>query len=154
MKWNAWSLFFQQVFFKNYFISFLVTTIWICFFTHNYTRRSCKNAITNRLMLCFLGSQMNNCKLPISLRMKFFRWPYYYFFSSMSVSSAVIIFIHFRVLYFQLQDKLIVSESVTSVYQLTPTIGCAMVGMIRASLTHCRYQSFIGVLSYLWETIP
>ncbi|CAG9538601.1 unnamed protein product [Cercopithifilaria johnstoni] len=28
-------------------------------------------------------------------------------------------------------DKLIVAESVTSLYQLTPTIGCAMVGMIR-----------------------
>nr|AXS78283.1 proteasome subunit alpha type-6 [Anisakis simplex] len=27
-------------------------------------------------------------------------------------------------------DKLIVADSVTSVYQLTPTIGCAMVGMI------------------------
>ncbi|VDK89405.1 unnamed protein product [Onchocerca ochengi] len=27
-------------------------------------------------------------------------------------------------------DKLIVAESVTSLYQLTPSIGCAMVGMI------------------------
>jgi 20S proteasome subunit alpha 1 len=35
-------------------------------------------------------------------------------------------------------DKLIVTESVTSVYKLTPTIGCAMVGMIPDSKFQVR----------------
>ncbi|KAK0404583.1 hypothetical protein QR680_017524 [Steinernema hermaphroditum] len=35
-------------------------------------------------------------------------------------------------------DKLIVSDSVTSVYQLSPTIGCAMIGMIPDSKFQVR----------------
>lgn len=38
------------------------------------------------------------------------------------------------------KDKLIVSDSVTSVFQLTPTIGCAMIGMVPDS--KFQVQSF------------
>jgi 20S proteasome subunit alpha 1 len=31
----------------------------------------------------------------------------------------------------RIPDKLVVADSVTSVYQLSPTIGCAAIGMIR-----------------------
>uniref|UniRef100_A0A7E4VI17 Proteasome subunit alpha type n=1 Tax=Panagrellus redivivus TaxID=6233 RepID=A0A7E4VI17_PANRE len=38
----------------------------------------------------------------------------------------------------RLPDRLVVSESVTSLYQLTPTIGCAMVGIIPDSKFQVR----------------